>query len=159
MICLSRKTEYALLALGYLAERPGEVVAARDLAEAYALPAALLMNILKTLQQHRLLRSRRGMNGGYQLGADLERLSLHDLIRMLEEKVDAGGDQDRTRGSGRAPIAALHFKLMRFLHEVTLADLVLPGRRIDVPVEVLKIDRGRRSNEKLAPMALAGLEI
>jgi len=159
MICLSRKTEYALLALGYLAERPGEIVAASVLARAYALPTALLMNILKTLQQHRLLQSRRGVHGGYQLGADLERLSLHDLIRMLEEKVEAGGEHDRTRDSARAPIAALHYKLMRFLRDVTLADLVLPGRRIDVPVEVLKIDRGRRSGQTLAPMALAALEI
>ena len=89
MLCLSRKTEYALLALGYLAERPGRIVGARDLAVAYALPTALLMNILKTLQQHRLLVSRRGMRGGYQVGADL----------------------------------------------------VMPGRRIDVPVEVLKSKR------------------
>jgi len=159
MICLSRKTEYALLALGYLAERPGEIVAARDLAGAYALPTALLMNILKTLQQHRLLRSRRGVHGGYQLEADLERLSLHDLIRMLEGKVQAGCDHNRGRGSAQAPIAALHFKLMRYLRDVTLADLVLPGRRIDVPVEVLKIDRGRRSGQMSAPMALAALEI
>ena len=125
MLCLSRKTEYALLALGYLAERPGRIVGARDLAVAYALPTALLMNILKTLQQHRLLVSRRGMRGGYQVGADLERVSLHDLIRMLEGKVEAGCDHERGRGSAEAPIAALHFKMMQFLRDVSLADLVM----------------------------------
>lgn len=141
MLCLSRKTEYALLALGYLAERPGQIIGARDLAVAYALPTALLMNILKTLQQHRVLVSRRGMRGGYQVGADLERVSLHDLIRMLEGKVEAGCDHERGRGSAEAPIAALHFKMMQFLRDVSLADLVMPGRRIDVPVEVLKSKR------------------
>jgi len=147
MLCLSRKTEYALLALGYLAERPGQIVGAQDLAEAYALPTALLMNILKTLQQHQLLVSRRGMRGGYQVGADLERVSLHDLIRMLEGKVEAGCDHERGRGSAEAPIAALHFKMMQFLHDVSLADLVLPGRRIDVPVEVLRTAKRRRTSQ------------
>jgi Rrf2 family protein len=154
MLCLSRKTEYALLALGYLAERPGRVVAARDLAGDYGLPTAMLMNILKTLQQHRLLTSRRGMHGGYVLGADLERVSLYDLIRMIEGKVEAGCDHQRGRGSAEAPVAALHFKLMRFLHDVALADLVLPGRRIDVPVEVLKTVKGRRAGQELAAAGL-----
>jgi DNA-binding IscR family transcriptional regulator len=109
------------------------------------------MNILKTLGRHRVLRSRRGMHGGYQLGADLERLSLHDLIRMLEGKVEAGCDHQRGRGSAEAPVAALHFKLMQFLHDVTLANLVMPGRRIDVPVEVLK--SARRRKEELVGVA------
>jgi hypothetical protein len=36
------------------------------------------------------------------------------------------------------PVQALQFKLVRFLKEVRVADLVTPGRRIDVPLERLK---------------------
>ena len=48
MLSLSKKTDYALIALAYLAERPGRVASAREIAAARNLPAALLMNILRS---------------------------------------------------------------------------------------------------------------
>jgi Rrf2 family protein len=158
MLCLSRKTDYALIALGFLAERQDEVVSARDIASAYDLPAPLLMNILKTLGKHGILSSVRGVSGGYRIRADLEAVSLHELIRILEGKVEPGCDHDhepdgprsRRRGSVQAPIQALHYKLMQFLHDVALADLVMPGRRIDVPAESLRRSRPKNVNQELA---------
>ena len=110
MLCLSRKTDYALIALGYLAERQEQIVSAREVAVAYSLPQALLMNILKRLQQHRIVVSTRGMKGGYRIGTDLDAVSLHELIRILEGKVEPGCDHDHDpdgpiavrRGSGRS---------------------------------------------------------
>jgi Rrf2 family protein len=154
MLCISKKTQYALIALGHLAEQPGRVASAREIAEVHALPAALLVNILKNLQGHGLLRSTRGVKGGYRIARDLAELSLHDLIAIVEcEGHSADGDcgcleqaQDVTRDLGRnrptsphGPVQALQFKLVRFLREVRVADLVLPGRRIDVPVERLTL--------------------
>ncbi|HEY1921691.1 MAG TPA: Rrf2 family transcriptional regulator [Tepidisphaeraceae bacterium] len=154
MLCLSRKADYALIALGYLAERPDLIVSARDVASVYNLPQALLMNILKRLQKHRLVVSTRGKKGGYRIGRDLDAVSLHELIRILEGKVEPGCDHEHEAdgpvsirsGSAQAPIQALHFKLMQFLHDVSLADLVMPGRRIDVPAEML-----RRAKRKTNP--------
>jgi Rrf2 family protein len=160
MLCLSRKTDYALIALGYLAERQGQVVSAREVAVAYGLPPALLMNILKRLQKHGIVLSTRGTRGGYRIiGADLDAVSLHELIRILEGKVEPGcshedqpdGPVTVRAGSAQAPIQALHYKLMQFLHDVSLADLVMPGRRIDVPAEVL-----RRAKRKVSPGPDAG---
>jgi len=158
MLCLSRKTDYALIALGYLAERPGQIVSAREVADVYDLPTALLMNILKRLQKHRIVVSARGINGGYRLGSDLVAVSLHELIRILEGKVEPGCDHEHEpdgpvavrRGSAQAPIVALHFKLMQFLLDVSVADLVMPGRRIDVPAEVL---RRRKQKTNSGPVA------
>jgi Rrf2 family protein len=146
MLCLSRKADYALVALGHLAERPDSVVSASEVASAYSLPRALLMNILKSLQKHRLVISTRGKKGGYRIGTDLDAVSLHELIRILDGKVEPGCDHEHEpqgpvsvrSGSAQAPIQALHYKLMQFLHDVSLADLVLPGRRIDVPAEMLR---------------------
>jgi Rrf2 family protein len=154
MLCMSKKTEYALAALGHLAEQPGRVASAREIAAAQALPAPLLINILKNLQGHGLLRSTRGVKGGYQVAQDLATVSLHELIAIVEcEGHSADGDcgclehaQDAARDRGRnrqssphGPVQALQFKLVRFLREVRVADLVLPGRRIDVPVERLTL--------------------
>lgn len=153
MLCLTRKTDYALIALSHLCERPGSIVSARDIAAAYDLPVALLMNILKTLQKKAILESNRGVNGGYRLAADLGQLSLYELIEILEGKVEPGCDHESEhgdrpasrRGWVQAPIQALHFKLMQFLHDVAVADLVLPGQRIDVPAEAL---RSQKSESK-----------
>lgn len=156
MLCISKKTEYALVALAHLAEQPTGVASAREIAEKRSLPAAMLTNILKNLQQHGLLRSTRGVKGGYRIDRDLAAVSLYELIAVVDcagHGTPDGGDcgcRDHVQhvaselelarvASSQGPVQALQFKLVRFLKEVRLADLVLPGRRIDVPVERLKI--------------------
>src|SRR4051794_28846320 len=84
MLCLSKKTEYALAALAYLAEQSHRVASAREIAEASALPAAMLEKILKCLQHHGLLLSTRGATGGYRVVADLTEATLFDLVAMME---------------------------------------------------------------------------
>src|SRR5688500_17264052 len=88
MLCMSKKTEYALIALAHLAGQPGRIASAREIATAQNLPAALLINILKNLQCHGLLRSTRGVKGGYQIDRDPSTMSLYELIAI----VDCAGD-------------------------------------------------------------------
>ena len=130
MLCLSKKIDYALVALADLAERgEGAIASARELAEANALPLPLLMNILKRLDRRGIVRGIRGSKGGYQLVVNLDVVSLHDLVGVVED----GDPMHRRHRHG--PVQALQYKLVRFLRDVTLSDLVIPGRRIDVPLE------------------------
>src|SRR5882724_6620780 len=87
MLSLSKKTDYALIALAYLAERPGRTASAREIAEARNLPSALLMNILKELHHHGIVQSIRGVKGGYQIAVDLKAKSLHDVVVAMEGPV------------------------------------------------------------------------
>ena len=151
MLCLNKKTEYALAALGYLAERSHRVASAREIAEAQGLPPQLLVKILKCLQHHGILLSTRGVRGGYRVAADLDATSLFDLVAMMEcpdrpgvecgcmdHAVDPMTRVKMSRsGPAHGPAMALQYKLMRFLKDVRLSDLVLPGRRIEVPAERL----------------------
>ncbi len=138
MLSLTKKTDYALIALGYLSEQaPGTIVSAREIAERFGLPPALVMNILKTLQHGKLLTSIRGTKGGYRLIADLGRLSVHDLICVLEGPVrlaeciivDGECRGKSTCKVSRAcpiqiPIKALHRRMVSFLQDVPLTDIV-----------------------------------
>jgi len=134
MLCLSSKIDYAVLALAYLAEREQiGVTSAREIAAAHDLPLPLLMKILKRLHRHQIVRSVRGAKGGYQLEADLDELSLFDLIGLVEE------DKPLQKNHRHGPMQALQFRLIRFLRDVKLSDLVIPGRRIDVPLERLAL--------------------
>lgn len=140
MIVLTRKTDYALVALAHLAHHAGEegVSSAREIADRYHIPLPVLMNILKTLNREGLVISVRGARGGYRLARPAAEISLADMIRALEGPVrlvrcsDASG----TGGTGfceqsrscpvRAPAQAVHRKLEQFLSEVTLEEIAEP---------------------------------
>jgi Rrf2 family protein len=151
MLCLSKKTEYALVALAYLSGQSHRVASAREIAKVASLPPALLTKILKCLQHHNLLASTRGVRGGYRIIAELNETSLFDVVAMMECPDRPGEDcgcmnhaadpMARVKlarsESAHGPAIALQYKLVQFLKDVKLSDLVLPGRRIDVPAERL----------------------
>jgi Rrf2 family protein len=137
MLRLSKKADYALISLGYLTERPDQVVSAREIAERCRLPLPLLMNILKVLHQRGILKSSRGASGGYRIASDLGQLSLLELSGILENADGDGSGEmmDKKRFALHGPAQALQYRIVRFMRDVTVADLVIPGRRIDVPLE------------------------
>ncbi len=136
-----------MIALAHLADRPEQFVSAREIAQAHSLPVALLMKLLKSLHHCGIVRSVRGVNGGYQLQADLRVISLQDLLQVLNS---AKITEDSPVAPADSPLTALRYKVQRFVREIKLSDLVLPGRRIDVPVELVGIEKCRSA-------ALAGL--
>jgi Rrf2 family protein len=152
MLRLSKKADYALISLGYLAERAGRVLCAREIAENCRIPQQLLMNILKVLHQRGVLRSVRGASGGYQLAGDLNRLSLLDLSNLVE-RVDACDEPVEKRLALHGPAQALQYRLVRFMKDVTVADLVMPGRRIDVPLERVGFSKERTQRQREAALA------
>jgi Rrf2 family protein len=136
MLSLSKKVDYALLSLAYLVEHKGRISSARAISQTHAVPLPVLMNILKTLHQNGILCSERGAKGGYQICINLEELSIYDLIEAVDEIEDRANPVAR-RLSNQPPLRALQYKLMHFLRQVRVSDLVVPGRRIDFPADSL----------------------
>ena len=65
---MSAKAEYAVRVMIQLATTgSGVVVKTDDLARAQAIPPQFLVDILSALRTDRLVRSRRGREGGYEL--------------------------------------------------------------------------------------------
>ncbi len=85
MLKLTKKADYGLMALKYLAEHP-EVVAlsAKDIADAYGIPAQLLAKILQQLTKAGMLKSHAGMNGGYSLARDAREISAFEVIHTID---------------------------------------------------------------------------
>jgi len=143
MLALSKKTDYALISLAYLAEQAGRVASAREIGEGFNVPVAVVANILKSLQKKKILQSTRGVNGGYRIATDLAAVSLYELVAIVDrtdENCECAYDLE-TASMQLGPVAALHLKLTRFLRDVKVSDLVLPGIRIDVPLERVKTVR------------------
>jgi Rrf2 family protein len=78
---LSRAAEYALRAMTYLARQPaGKLAGARAIAEAEDIPMPFLWKILQTLTRQRLIRSFKGMHGGYELGRPSNEITLSAVV-------------------------------------------------------------------------------
>src|ERR1700683_5196728 len=81
---LTARSEYALLALIYLARQsPDEIVSADSIAQARAIPPKFLEQILLTLKRARYLRSTKGQRGGYQLAKPVDTVTLADIVRLF----------------------------------------------------------------------------
>ncbi len=138
MLTLTRKTDYALVALTHLAERQRESagpVSARLIAEAYNLPLPLLMNTLKELAAAKFITSTRGATGGYSLAVDPDQLTLLDVVTTIEGPVKLATCCDplpimgqQCSVGGRCPIKnsiqSLHHRLIDFFRGITLRQML-----------------------------------
>jgi Rrf2 family protein len=114
---------------------------AREIANRYHMPLPLLMNVLKQLAQQGLARSARGPSGGYTLALPASEITLRDIIEAVEgpvhlvrclEQAGANGSKNGPRSGCeltsvcpvRRSIHRVHRRLVDFLGEVTLADIV-----------------------------------
>ena len=82
---LSRKSEYACLAMIDLAEHYGaEPVNMTDLAKRKRIPKKYLEQILLMLKRTGYVKSTRGPGGGYGLARPPQRISLAEIIRLMD---------------------------------------------------------------------------
>lgn len=85
MLRLSKKADYALLAMRHLAAHADRgTVSARELAENYDIPSELLAKVLQKLVRARLLESQQGTRGGYGLSRPAATVSVADVIQAID---------------------------------------------------------------------------
>jgi len=138
MLTLTRKTEYAIIAVSHLANAGDKVVSARDIAEQHSVPLPLLMNVLKRLNRTGHVNSVRGARGGYMLALPPGKISLADLIAAVEGPVHltrCTNTAKTRRVCGltstcpvRSSLVKVHQRLYSFLSSVTIADLAFDSR-------------------------------
>ena len=82
---LTTKSEYALLALIYVARHRAEGFAkAEAIRAAYELSKKYLEQILASLKQARYIKTRRGAAGGYMLAKPARQISVAEVIRLMD---------------------------------------------------------------------------
>src|SRR5437899_2516918 len=92
MLRLTKKADYGLMALKYLAEQGSaqadggvaSAYSAKDIAEAYHIPQQLLAKILQTLAKAGLLVSHAGTHGGYALAKGATEITAFEVIRAID---------------------------------------------------------------------------
>jgi len=82
---LTKKADYALMAMKHLAERVSQgALSAKDVADAYGIPPEALAKILQKLAKAGLLHSQHGINGGYVLARAAHTISAFEVIQAID---------------------------------------------------------------------------
>jgi Rrf2 family protein len=82
---LTKKADYALMAMKHLAERSSQAsLSAKDVADAYGIPPEALAKILQKLVKAGLLHSQHGTNGGYTLARAAHTISAFEVIQAID---------------------------------------------------------------------------
>src|SRR2546428_5953814 len=85
MLRLSKKADYALIAMKHLAQkRDGASSSAREIAASYDIPTELLAKVLQRLVRTGLLTSQQGTRGGFTLSRPSSALRISDVIPAVD---------------------------------------------------------------------------
>jgi len=84
---LTRSTGYALQALTFLAkQRPGRLVGAGVIARATQVPKPFLWKVLRQLGRDGLIRSCKGVHGGYELACPANQITLVAVVELIQRE-------------------------------------------------------------------------
>ena len=87
MLRLSKKADYALMAMKHLAIKSDagpSSTSAREIAEQYDIPIELMAKVLQRLARSGLLTSHQGTRGGYTLSRSTASISVADIIQAID---------------------------------------------------------------------------
>jgi len=84
---ITRETDYAIRCVLHLSESPHEVIMVDGIAKAKSIPKSFLSKILQKLTKAGIVESYRGANGGFKLARKPEKISLFDVIEVIEGSV------------------------------------------------------------------------
>lgn len=132
MLRLSKKADYALMAMKHLAVRGDRgSSSAREIAELYNIPIELMAKVLQRLVRRGLLASTQGTRGGYQLARTPSQISVADVIQAIDGPVtvtacstDEGSQCEQySKCNVRDPLWRVREKILTALGECTIAEL------------------------------------
>ncbi|WP_455381740.1 RrF2 family transcriptional regulator [Salinispira pacifica] len=83
----TRKTDYAIRCVYYLARHPDQVTVIGEIASRMKIPNSFLAKIMQKLARAGLVESHRGVKGGFTLSREPARISLYDVILAMEGPV------------------------------------------------------------------------
>jgi Rrf2 family protein len=131
MLRLSKKADYALMAMKHLAlsgDRGSS--SAREIAGSYDIPIELLAKVLQRLVREGLLASHQGTRGGYKLARVPAQISVADVIQAIDGPVavtacstDDGTCEQYAKCNVRDPLWKVRSRILAALAECTIAEL------------------------------------
>ena len=153
MLRLSKKTDYALMAMKHLASDPRRRAAsAREIAETSDIPVDLMAKMLTRLARSGLLTSHQGIRGGYELAKAPARTSVAAVIEAIDGPLTltacTPGDDRRDQFSTcnvRDPLRRVRNRIAAVLAECSISEMAADPNPSAWPVTVMPSPAVRRA--------------
>jgi Rrf2 family protein len=131
MLRLSKKADYALMAMKHLArQRAAASTSAREIAEQYDIPIELMAKVLQRLVRMRLLASTQGTRGGYMLFRPANTISIADVIEAIDGpftvtacSTEKHNCEQFNKCNVRDPLWQIRERIAAALETVTIAEI------------------------------------
>ena len=143
MLKLSKKADYALMALQYMAMvQYGElnalstfrVVNTKEISEENRIPLELLAKVLQTLAKHEMIESQNGPKGGYVLAREPRDISISQVLEAIEgplgiadcyhEKDDHEACDQMEHCNIRTPLLKVQESIVHLLSSMSIEDMM-----------------------------------
>ena len=130
MLKITRKAEYALIALRHLNSiKDGELATVKEISTQYGIPQELLAKALQQLAREKVIDATKGPSGGYKLVRDPSTINMTKFFEILEGPMgimDCYFDSGCNQLSGcniRTPINRINDSIRTIFDKMTLADI------------------------------------
>ena len=140
MLKLSKKADYALMALQYMASvqfgdlTEARVVNTKEVAEEHHIPVELLAKVLQALAKQDIIESHNGPKGGYILAREPRLITIAQVLEAIEgplgiadcyhEKDDSPCDQ-MDHCNIRTPLLRVQESIHQLLNSMSIEDMTV----------------------------------
>jgi Rrf2 family protein len=135
MFSFTKRADYALLALSYLAsaamEDEARLVNTKEISDQYHIPIEMLAKILQVMARSGLVVSHPGPTGGYRLGREANTISISDVVNSIDGQLgivhcsngnDAGCEQFN-QCTIRTPLYELEERVNSLLQQISIKEI------------------------------------
>ncbi|KGM07015.1 Iron-sulfur cluster regulator IscR [Methylophaga thiooxydans] len=133
MLRMGKLTDYGIVLMSYLAANRDVQHSAHTIAEAVKVPLPTVRKVLKSLSHGGLLKSERGVMGGYSLNNSPDKISVAEIITAIEGPIaltecvsDESHCEQETHCAVQTNWTRINNAVFHALDEVKLADMLAP---------------------------------
>jgi len=138
MLSMTKRADYALLALSYLAsagaDDPQRLVNTKEIADQFEIPQEMLAKLLQTLAKGGMVASHPGPTGGYRLLRPAAQISVAQVMTLVDGPVallncsNGQGDlcKQFSKCTIRDPLAEIESRVKTLLEAISIAEITQP---------------------------------
>ena len=129
MLKLTRKLEYALIALRHIRQSGNNLCSAKEISVIYMIPKELLAKTLQQMAKLNYIKAVQGPRGGYKIRKGLEKVSMTQFIEELEGPlgmVDCNISSDCVQIGNcniRMPINKINDNIRNMFNDILVSDI------------------------------------
>jgi Rrf2 family protein len=132
MFRLSKKVEYAILAMQYMASQKDEILSAKEIAISLDLSFEFLSKAMQVLMNKGFVTSLQGIKGGYILVKPPDKIAISEILHAFNENIGiveclSNGIDDCNRTDNcniKNPMIKLQHRINYIFQKTTISDLM-----------------------------------